>query len=85
MGMKKQPMRMCVSCRNMREKRTLMRLVKSDDTVIYDPTGKMPGRGAYICKSTECVERAKKTKAIDRALGAAVDWDALLKVIGDDE
>lgn len=85
MGIKKQPMRMCVACRSMREKKMLMRLVKSGDVTVYDATGKMPGRGAYICKSRECVERAKKNRAIERALGVKPDWDALEKELGDDE
>ena len=78
-------MRMCVACRNMQEKRTLMRLTKSGDEVLYDASGKLPGRGAYICKSTECLERAKKNRAVERALGAKPDWDALAVAIGDDE
>ena len=88
MGIKKQPMRMCVACRNMREKNKLMRLVKtSDETVVFDESGKAAGRGAYICRCRECVERAKKTRAIDRALGVKPDWDALEEAIGvyDDE
>ena len=83
MKVKKQPMRMCVACRNMQEKRMLMRLVRTGEgEVIYDKTGKLPGRGAYICRTQECVDRAKKTRAIDRALGIKPDWDALEEVIG---
>lgn len=68
---KKQPMRMCVSCREMRPKRDLIRIVKGQDGELFvDGRGKAPGRGAYICSSAQCLARAIKTRAIDRALGA---------------
>lgn len=63
------PERMCVVCRKMQDKKSLIRVVKSKDgSINYDPTGKMPGRGAYLCRSRECFDRLPKTKGFERAL-----------------
>lgn len=71
---KKTPLRMCVGCRQMREKAQLLRIVRQKDgTVLPDLTGKASGRGAYICKSGECLKKAEKTGALSRALNTAVD------------
>lgn len=62
------PERMCVVCRKMQDKKSLIRVVKSKDGEIqYDPTGKMPGRGAYLCAAKECFDRLSKTKGFERA------------------
>lgn len=69
MAEKKTPMRMCVACRQMTPKKQLLRIVRTPENEIKpDPTGKLSGRGAYLCRSAQCVERAKKTRALDRAL-----------------
>lgn len=66
---KKVPMRMCVGCREMKPKKELFRIVRSPDGEInVDRTGKASGRGAYICSSEECLNRAQKTRALERAL-----------------
>ena len=71
--MKKIPMRMCVACREMRAKKELMRVVKTAEGELrLDVTGKLNGRGAYLCRSAACVERAFKTRALERALEAPV-------------
>ena len=71
---KKIPMRMCVGCREMKEKRSLMRVVKSPEGAIsFDRVGKAPGRGAYVCKSKECFERAVKQRQLERALETRID------------
>lgn len=63
------PERMCVVCRQMKQKKELLRVVKSKDgTIQYDPTGKMPGRGAYVCALRECFDRLPKTKGFERSL-----------------
>ncbi|MGN0451167.1 MAG: RNase P modulator RnpM [Acutalibacteraceae bacterium] len=73
MGAKKTPARMCVGCREMKPKNTLIRIVKTPEGDIKtDPTGKLNGRGAYICKSSECLKRAQKIGALSRAFGTAV-------------
>lgn len=66
---KKVPMRMCVGCREMKPKRELIRVVRAPDgTVSLDPVGKKPGRGAYVCRSEDCLRRAIKQKQLERQL-----------------
>lgn len=72
--MKKIPMRMCVACREMRPKKELLRVVRTEDgTALIDRTGKRNGRGAYICSNRACFDRAVKTRALDRALEITLD------------
>ena len=66
---RKIPMRMCVGCREMFPKKELMRVVKSPENVIsFDRVGKAPGRGAYICRKVECLNKAMKIRALERQL-----------------
>jgi len=68
MKVKKVPMRMCLGCQEMKPKKELIRVVKNKENEIsLDFTGKKPGRGAYICKSLACFEKAKKGKKLERA------------------
>ena len=65
---KKVPMRMCVGCREMKPKKELLRVVKSPEGVVsIDTTGRKPGRGAYLCRSADCMKRAIKQKQLERA------------------
>ena len=74
MKTRKIPMRMCVGCREMKEKRSLLRVVKSPEGAIsFDRVGKAPGRGAYVCKSKECFEKAVKQRQLERALETRID------------
>lgn len=74
MKTRKIPMRMCVGCREMKEKRSLLRLVKpAEGEVTFDPTGKAPGRGAYICRSQQCLEKAVRQRQLERALETKID------------
>ena len=68
------PQRTCVACRESGEKRGLTRLVRSaDGSVLHDPTGRLPGRGAYVCNQPACWERALgKGDALARALRATI-------------
>ena len=71
---RKVPMRMCVGCREMKPKMELIRVVKPQEgDCALDFTGKAPGRGAYVCESAECLKKAQKTKALERALEAKID------------
>ena len=71
---RKVPMRMCVGCREMKPKMTLLRVVKPQEGDAHiDRTGKAPGRGAYVCDSLECLRRARKSGALERALECAID------------
>jgi predicted RNA-binding protein YlxR (DUF448 family) len=66
---KKIPMRMCVGCREMKEKRTLIRIVRTPEgNVELDPTGKKSGRGAYVCRQAECLRRSIRQKQLERQL-----------------
>ena len=66
---RKIPMRMCVGCREMFPKKELMRVVKSpEDVISFDRVGKAPGRGAYICRKVECLNKAMKIRALERQL-----------------
>ena len=66
---KKIPMRMCVGCREMKEKREMIRIVKTPEgNAEVDPTGKKSGRGAYICRQTECLRRSIRQKQLERQL-----------------
>lgn len=70
--MKKKVQRMCAICNERKEKNELIRLVKND-IISVDKTGKKPGRGIYICCSKDCLEKAKKTKKIQRVLDCILD------------
>lgn len=70
---RKIPMRMCVGCREMKEKRELIRIVRTPEgETLIDPTGKKSGRGAYVCRSPECLKRAIKQKQLERQLQASL-------------
>ena len=78
---KKIPMRMCISCREMKTKKELVRLVRCAEGVVsIDRSSKAPGRGAYLCNNMACFERAVKTRALERALSQKID-DATLQQI----
>ena len=69
MKTKKIPVRLCVACRSPRPKKEMLRIVKSPEGMLkLDTTGKAQGRGAYICPDVECLDKAKKTRALERAL-----------------
>ena len=74
MPQKKIPMRMCVGCRVMKEKRELIRIVLPPDGdaggICIDFKGKKNGRGAYLCRDEACLAKAKKTRALERALSS---------------
>ena len=66
---KKIPMRQCMGCRERLPKREMIRVVRcTDGNVQLDFSGKLSGRGAYICPKTECMKKARKAKSLDRSL-----------------
>ena len=66
---KKIPLRQCLGCREMKPKPELLRVVRSPEgDISLDIRGKLPGRGAYVCHSAECLKKAIKSRALDRAL-----------------
>lgn len=82
MTQRKIPMRQCVGCREMKPKKELIRVVRSPEGQIsLDFKGKAPGRGAYVCPETQCLKKAMKSKALDRAFSTPIGqeiYDQLL-------
>lgn len=75
------PLRQCLGCREMKPKAELVRVVRSPEgTVCVDLRGKAPGRGAYVCRSADCLKKALRSRAVGRALGVEIPpeiYDAL--------
>ena len=70
---RKLPRRTCVGCREEKDKKDLIRIVHTlEGDVRLDPTGRLAGRGAYLCRKAECLQRAIKQKQIERAFGCPV-------------
>ena len=73
---KKIPLRQCLGCREMKPKRELVRVVRAPDgAVSLDYKGKSPGRGAYVCPNKECLKKAVKSRALERALETQIPED----------
>ncbi len=65
---KKIPMRQCIGCGEMKNKKEMMRVLKtSEGPIVLDTTGKKNGRGAYVCISRECLQKARKNKGLERS------------------
>lgn len=81
--MKKMPQRTCMGCNTKKDKKDFIRIVKNKDGEIsIDKTGKMQGRGAYLCDNIECLEKAIKTKRIDKVFETKIDNDIYEKLRG---
>ena len=79
--MKKIPQRQCVACREHRDKPELARIVRTPEgAVVYDGRGKVPGRGAYLCRSLACLEKAVKSRALARALECDIPDEAFAEL-----
>lgn len=80
---KKIPLRQCVGCGEMKSKKEMMRVIKTpEDEIVLDDTGKRNGRGAYICKERSCLQKAQKSRGLERSLRHAISdevYDKLLK------
>ena len=72
MANKKIPMRQCVGCGEMKAKKELIRVIKTEEEVLLDTTGRKNGRGAYICADPECLKKARKSKGLERSLKVAI-------------
>ena len=76
MKMKKIPMRKCVSCGEQKEKKELLRIViKKEEGIVLDVSGKKNGRGAYICQNRECLAMAIKNKGLERSFKMPIPKD----------
>ncbi len=70
---KKIPLRMCTGCGEMKTKKEMIRILKTpEDEIVIDTTGKKNGRGAYICCQVSCLQKAIKTKGLERSLKTAI-------------
>ena len=70
---RKIPQRQCLGCREMKEKKSLIRVVRSPEGEIsLDFVGKKPGRGAYVCPNPDCLAKARKSRALERAFSAQI-------------
>ena len=78
---KKIPMRQCLGCHEHKPKRELVRVVRSPEgEVSLDLTGKSNGRGAYLCRSASCLQKAVRSNALSRAFGTAVPKEVLSRL-----
>lgn len=70
---KKIPLRQCVGCGEMKNKKEMIRVLKTtEDEICLDATGKKNGRGAYICRSRECLQKACKNKGLERSFKMSI-------------
>lgn len=75
---KKIPMRQCVGCDEMKNKKEMLRVIKtSEEEILLDTTGKKNGRGAYICPNGECLKKAIKSKGLERSLKTAIPQEVI--------
>jgi len=85
--LKKEPQRTCLGCKESKDKKELIRIVKQNDGKIFiDKTGKANGRGAYICNNIECLEKAIKSKRLENNFETKIDneiYESLRGVIID--
>lgn len=80
-SMKKVPMRKCVGCGEMKSKKEMIRVLKTaEDTFVLDATGKRNGRGAYLCFSKECFEKAVKTRGLERSFKQSIPKEVYEKL-----
>ncbi|MCI9016680.1 MAG: YlxR family protein [Clostridia bacterium] len=81
--MKKIPQRTCMGCNVKKDKKELIRIVKNKENQInIDKTGKMQGRGAYLCDNIQCLEKAIKTKRIERVFETKIEEEIYEKLRG---
>ncbi len=84
---KKIPMRQCVGCGSMKTKKEMMRVLKTaDEGIILDTTGKKNGRGAYLCRTMECLKLARKNRGLERSFKMSIPnevYDNLEKEFGE--
>lgn len=72
-GVKKVPLRKCTGCGQMKNKKELVRVIRTpEEEIVIDATGRKNGRGAYLCGTLECFEKARKNKGLERSLKMAI-------------
>ncbi|MDE6558253.1 MAG: YlxR family protein [Clostridia bacterium] len=71
---KKVPLRQCIACRELKEKKLMLRVVKNaEGSIFLDFSGKANGRGAYICDNPDCIKKLRKSRLLDRVFSCRVD------------
>ncbi len=76
-------LRMCIACREMKDKRELLRIVKDKEGNIFvDESGKQNGRGAYVCKSKDCIDKLQKQKLLNKTFKTNIDDAVYEKIKG---
>lgn len=81
--MKRQPQRTCMGCNQKKDKKELIRIVKNkNDEITIDRTGKLEGRGAYICEDINCLERVVKSKRLEKVLEIKISKEIYEKLRG---
>ena len=75
------PERQCVLCREKKPKDRLLRIVRTEDGVLIDPTGRKNGRGAYVCTARSCIEKASRTGALSKALNVTIPQDLIEELL----
>lgn len=76
MRKRKIPLRQCIGCQQQKEKKSLIRVVRTPEhDIVIDPTGKKSGRGAYVCRDAACMAHVRKKKAFNRAFKMNVPDD----------
>ena len=87
MSVKKIPLRQCIGCGEMQNKREMIRILKTaEGEIVLDATGRKNGRGAYLCPSMDCFLKAKKSRGLDRSFKMAVPaevYERLEKEMGE--
>ena len=77
-SVKKVPMRKCIGCGEMKNKKEMMRVIRTpENEIVLDTTGKKNGRGAYLCFSRECLEKAVKSRGLERSLKVPIPREVL--------
>lgn len=78
---KRIPLRMCIACRELKEKKEMLRVVKNAESKIFiDFSSKASGRGAYICDNPDCIKKLTKYKLLNKVFSCAVDQDVYAKI-----
>lgn len=78
---KKLPLRQCVGCNEMKNKKELIRVIKTPEgEILIDATGKKNGRGAYVCKTSDCLKKAMKNKGLERSLKVQIPEEVYEKL-----
>jgi predicted RNA-binding protein YlxR (DUF448 family) len=77
MAEKHVPMRTCIGCRKTHPQNELIRLTARDGKLVIDRTGRMPGRGLYVCRREECINRILKSRSFNRAFRTNFDYEMI--------